>query len=209
VDIPMGDYVPETTVLKYGNEWKPQADKKSTLFHQGVEIPTLWGESYQVNGQPQSASIIYKSNKGFNYPVNITSKTGSEIKFKRNGAVSKKVRGNLAKGLNSEDLHVTTKVFKEATAFRHEIEITNKGKYDDGIPGVRLITAQGFKLETDEHGRFHVPDRWILDSKGSNFLIKVDTDSLPARMQVISENPKVLRLSPNKLNKFNFSVQRQ
>lgn len=209
VDIPMGDYVAESTVLKYGNEWKPQADKNSILFHQGIEIPTLWGASYQVHGKPQSASVIYKSTKGFNYPVNITSKTGSAIKFKRNGAVSKKVRGNLAKGLNSEDLHVTTKVFKEATAFRHEIEIINQGKYDDGIPGVRLITAEGFKLETDEHGRFHVPDRWILDNKGSNFLIKVDTDSLPAGMQVISENPKVLRLTLNKLNKFNFSVQRQ
>lgn len=51
-----------------------------------------------------------------------------------------------------------------------------------------------------------MPDQWVLNKKGKNFLVKLDTDSLPTSMEVVSENPKVLRITPNKLTKFNFSV---
>ena len=62
-------------------------------------------------------------------------------------------------------------------------------------------------IETDAFGRYHVPDQWVTDKKGKNFLVKLDSDSLPTGMKVISENPKVTRITPNALAKFNFSVQ--
>ncbi len=63
-------------------------------------------------------------------------------------------------------------------------------------------------IETDEFGRYHVPDEWVLRKNGKNFIVKVDEDSVPQGMQVISENPRVRRITPNGLNKFNFSVRR-
>ena len=65
------------------------------------------------------------------------------------------------------------------------------------------------QIYTDQYGRYHVPDQWVLNKKGKNFLVKLDTDSLSTSMEVVSENPKVLRITPNKLTKFNFSVHRK
>ncbi|MEL7293626.1 MAG: hypothetical protein AAGJ78_09265 [Pseudomonadota bacterium] len=108
--------------------------------------------------------------------------------------------------MSAENLNVTRHLYKDGDHYLWEIVIENKGIYEDGVPGVRLLTVEGIVIETDEYGRYHVPDQWVLDKKGQNFLIKVDTDSLPTGMKVISENPRVQRISPNKLTKFNFSV---
>lgn len=49
-----------------------------------------------------------------------------------------------------------------------EIIIENIGLYEDGIPGVRLLTVEGIIIETDQYGRYHVPDQWVLDKKKEN-----------------------------------------
>lgn len=49
-----------------------------------------------------------------------------------------------------------------------EIIVENKGLYEDGIPGVRLLTVEGIIIETDQYGRYHVPDQWVLNKKVSS-----------------------------------------
>ncbi len=205
VKIPQGDYVPNSLQLSYHDKTVSVINQAS-LFNKGLSMPDLWGVSLRPHSKPMSAKVSFISSKATPYPVMVSSTTGSSISLAPSGKIEQINSGNLAKGLSAEQLTLERKIVKVKEGFRHELTLTNVGRYDDGIPGVRLITAEGFKIETDEHGRFHVPDRWVLDSKGKNFVIKVDTDSLPDQMKVVSENPKVIRITPNKLNKVNFSV---
>ncbi len=134
----------------------------------------------------------------------ITTQQGTHIEVDHNGQVSESHKGMKAKGITGQDLRVTTrKVGKEL-----EITVTNHGIHEEGIPGVRLATVTGLLIETDGHGRFHVPD---VDGGrrgfGKNFILKVDKATLPKGAEFTTENPRVLRLTGAALNKINFGVK--
>ncbi|MDH3588162.1 MAG: OmpA family protein, partial [Gammaproteobacteria bacterium] len=80
------------------------------------------------------------------------------------------------------------------------------GEY--GIPGVRLATVEGLIIETDAFGRYHIAG---LDGgrhdRGRNFIIKVDTGSLPDGVEFTTENPRVQRITEGLLNRFDFGVR--
>ena len=173
----------------------------------GAEIDKLFGVS-RNRTLPESNKVAFqvstKTDRGFSFSV--VSDGGSRIVFDREGNITTQHVGDRQQGLSAENLDVTRNLYKDGDHYLWEIVIENKGIYEDGIPGVRLLTVEGIVIETDQYGRYHVPDQWVLDKKGKNFLVKVDTDSLPTGMKVISENPRVQRISPNKLTKFNFSI---
>ena len=90
-------------------------------------------------------------------------------------------------------------------------EDKNRDGYQDkdepGLPGVRLATVKGQLITTDSNGRYHVgcadlPDQEI----GSNFILKLDTRTLPTGYRVTTENPKTVRLTAGKLTKLNFGA---
>ncbi|MGD8559622.1 MAG: OmpA family protein, partial [Gammaproteobacteria bacterium] len=87
----------------------------------------------------------------------------------------------------------------------------NKNGYQDdgepGIGGVRLATARGLLVTTDEHGRFHVTCAVVPnEDRGSNFILKLDERSLPSGYRVTTENPRVQRVTRGKMTKFNFGA---
>ncbi len=174
---------------------------------QGYEIDKLFGIS-QNRTLPKSNKVVFqlatKSDKGFSFSV--VTQSGTRFAFDAVGHIRSQYVGDKKQGLSAENLNVTRNLYKDGDHYLWEIVIENKGIYEDGIPGVRLITTEGIVIETDQYGRYHIPDQWVLDKKGQNFLVKLDTDSLPTGMKVVSENPRVQRISPNKLTKFNFSV---
>jgi uncharacterized repeat protein (TIGR01451 family) len=207
--VPRTDYVKGSMQLIVGDSVSPNLVSDDCPLNKGVKIPALWGRSNMPHTHPKKATIRYQTHSSSVLPVSVMSGTGTNTQINPQGQVSRQPEGALKKGLSNENLKVTRNTYKNHNGYLNEIIIENIGLNDDGIPGIRLITPEGFKVETDEFGRFHIPDRWVLDNKGRNFVIKLDTDSLPTAMQVISENPKVLRITPNKLNKFNFSVQKE
>lgn len=78
---------------------------------------------------------------------------------------------------------------------------------EKGLPGVRLATARGLLVTTDDHGRYHItcavtPD----EARGSNFILKVDDRTLPSGYRMTTENPRVLRATRGKMMKFNFGA---
>jgi len=89
-------------------------------------------------------------------------------------------------------------------------DLDRDGYYDDGEPGmagVRLATVKGELIKTDKHGRYHVPCAAIPDADiGSNFILKLDTRTLPSGYRITSENPRVVRLTRGKLTKMNFGA---
>jgi uncharacterized repeat protein (TIGR01451 family) len=90
-------------------------------------------------------------------------------------------------------------------------EDINRNGYQDegepGVPGVRLATVNGQLISTDEYGRYHIACAVIPDARiGSNFLLKVDTRTLPIGWDTTTDNPRSIRLTRGKFGELNFGV---
>lgn len=77
---------------------------------------------------------------------------------------------------------------------------------EDGVPNARLATVDGTIITTDANGLFSVPCAMLPESRGSNFILKLDERSLPAGWRVTTENPRVVRLTPGMMSEMNFGV---
>ena len=89
-------------------------------------------------------------------------------------------------------------------------DVNMNGYQDDGesgLPGVRVVTANGLIVTTDAHGRFHLTCAVVPDpDRGSNFILKLDDRSLPTGYRITTENPRVQRATRGKMIKFNFGA---
>ena len=199
---------PASSDAQIDEQVKAVNDQQPATMLIGISVDTLMGLS-RNRTLPESNRVIVQLNTSTDAPFSfdITTDGGSHIGFSEAGEITSVNTGDKKTGLSSENLNVTRRLYRDGDKFLWEIEIENLGIYEDGIPGVRLLTVEGIVIETDAFGRYHVPDQWVTDKKGKNFLVKLDSDSLPTGMKVISENPKVTRITPNALAKFNFSVQ--
>ncbi|PSV68702.1 DUF11 domain-containing protein [Photobacterium angustum] len=208
-DFPKGDYVANSTTLMRDGKTTVVSDvKQAAPISSAITVKTLMGQSQnRTLKQGNKAVLRFKTTTATPFAFSVTTSNGTHVHFGTDGKITRTLTGDTKQGLSAENLNVTRNLYQAKTGYVWEIVIENVGIYEDGIPGVRLITTEGIKIETDQFGRYHIPDQWVKDNKGKNFLVKVDTDSLPTGMKVISENPKVQRITPHALAKFNFSVQ--
>ncbi len=223
-DIPVGDYIQNSTHVKFDGVTKLLKDtflkgsflKDNNGSKGGESVSPLTGGAVTKSLRgvslnrtlkaPNRVSYLFKTKTRDGFEFKVTTRDGTEIYFDRQQHTQTRYFGDRSKGLAAEKLKVSRHLYHKGDEYIWEIEIENQGIYEDGIPGVRLLTVEGVVIETDQYGRYHVPDQWVLNKKGKQFLVKLDTDSLPTGMKVLSENPLVKRISPNKLSKFNFSV---
>jgi large repetitive protein len=78
---------------------------------------------------------------------------------------------------------------------------------ENGLVGVRVVTARGLISTSDEHGRFHITCAAVPDEDlGSNFILKLDERSLPTGYRLTTENPRVQRATRGKMLRFNFGA---
>jgi uncharacterized repeat protein (TIGR01451 family)/fimbrial isopeptide formation D2 family protein len=78
---------------------------------------------------------------------------------------------------------------------------------ENGLPGVRVVTARGLISTSDDHGRFHITCAAVPDEdRGSNFILKLDDRSLPTGYRLTTENPRALRATRGKMIRFNFGA---
>lgn len=78
---------------------------------------------------------------------------------------------------------------------------------ETGMPGVRLATARGLLITTGPQGRYHIACAAIPNPTiGSNFILKLDPRTLPTGYRMVSENPRVIRLTRGKMSKANFAT---
>jgi hypothetical protein len=84
------------------------------------------------------------------------------------------------------------------------------GYQDQGEPGianVRIATARGLLVTSDQDGRFHVACAAIPNAdRGSNFVMKLDERTLPSGYRVTTENPRDVRVTRGKMVKLNFGA---
>jgi len=90
-------------------------------------------------------------------------------------------------------------------------DLDGDGYQDDGEPGiasVRLANVNGQLITTDEFGRYHITCAAVPDARiGSNYVLKLDTRTLPSGYTVTSENPRAVRLTRGKITKLNFGAK--
>lgn len=78
---------------------------------------------------------------------------------------------------------------------------------EPGLPGVRVVTVAGDLITTDAQGRYHITCPMIANAdRGSNFILKLDTRTLPTGYRVTTDNPETVRLTQGKFVKLNFGA---
>jgi len=85
-------------------------------------------------------------------------------------------------------------------------EVIEDDGTEPGLAGVRLVGVDGTIITTDAFGRYNVPCAMLPLDRGSNFILKLDTRSLPAGYRATTENPLVTRLTPGKMVEMNFGA---
>ena len=104
-------------------------------------------------------------------------------------------------------------VFDCADVLGRVFEDRNRNGVQDGnepgLPGARVATVRGLLVTADEFGRFSIPCVELpARATGQSFILKLDEDSLPRGTLVVTENPRVVRLTPGRIARVDFGVAR-
>jgi len=78
---------------------------------------------------------------------------------------------------------------------------------EDGLPGVRVVTARGLQATTDQYGRYHITCAITPhESRGSNFVLKLDDRTLPSGFRMSTDQLQVKRATRGKALRLNFGA---
>jgi hypothetical protein len=89
-------------------------------------------------------------------------------------------------------------------------DLNRNGVQDEGEPGlagVRVVTPQGLVAKTDQFGRYHITCAIVPDeTRGSNFVLKVDDRSLPSGFRMSTDPIEIKRATSGKALRMNFGA---
>ncbi|HKD79518.1 MAG TPA: SdrD B-like domain-containing protein [Candidatus Angelobacter sp.] len=89
-------------------------------------------------------------------------------------------------------------------------DVNRNGRQDPGekgLPGVRLVTAQGLTAITDQYGRFHITCAIVPNEiRGSNFVLKLDDRTLPSGFRLSTDQLQIKHATAGKALKFDFGA---
>jgi hypothetical protein len=78
---------------------------------------------------------------------------------------------------------------------------------EDGLPRVRVVTPRGLQATTDQYGRYHITCAITPhESRGSNFVLKLDDRTLPSGFRVSTDQMQIKRVTRGKALEFNFGA---
>ena len=84
------------------------------------------------------------------------------------------------------------------------------GRQDDGeegLSGVRVVTPTGLQATTDKYGRYHITCAIVPnDSRGSNFVLKLDDRTLPSGYRMTTDQVQIQRATSGKALQVNFGA---
>jgi uncharacterized repeat protein (TIGR01451 family) len=96
---------------------------------------------------------------------------------------------------------VTGKIFNDKN---------RNGRQDDGeegLSGVRVVTPTGLQATTDKYGRYHITCAIVPnDSRGSNFVLKLDDRTLPSGYRMTTDQVQIQRATSGKALQVNFGA---
>jgi uncharacterized repeat protein (TIGR01451 family) len=96
---------------------------------------------------------------------------------------------------------VTGKVFNDAN--RNGLQDDG----EDGLPGVRVVTARGLQATTDPYGRYHITCAITPhEGRGSNFVLKLDDRTLPSGFRMSTDPVQIKRATRGKALRISFGA---
>lgn len=203
-------YVAGSTTVDAGEGPQSWADASAPLNH-GLELGTLLGRNSVAEGEDAHRIVISQRLREARFADDFTLVTGEGTTLRMDvaGNVAMELSGDAGKGLTAQDIRVRREVTPlDGGEVRVDYIISNAGVDERGIPGVRIGTVEGLLVETDGYGRFHLegitPSHY---ARGSNFIMKVDTATLPKGSTFTTENPRVKRVTPGLMARFDFGVK--
>jgi uncharacterized repeat protein (TIGR01451 family)/fimbrial isopeptide formation D2 family protein len=129
-------------------------------------------------------------------------------------------RAQVIQGLTGQPLSgeatATVRVIPDQTfdctdVFGKVFDDVNRNGFQDpgekGLPGVRVVTAQGLTAKTDQYGRFHITCAIVPnDLRGSNFVLKLDDRTLPSGYRMSTDLMQIKHATAGKALKFDFGA---
>jgi uncharacterized repeat protein (TIGR01451 family)/fimbrial isopeptide formation D2 family protein len=169
-------------------------------------LPGRYGVNDHSGGNRATVALSLPEN-GRVSRVEVSSKEGSRLVLSGKGTEE---LHSSAVGRGTNGQHLVIRMENAARRGGRDVRVTvvNNGFEEAGLPGVRLATVEGLLVETDAFGRFHLAgiDGGFME-RGRNFIMKLDPATLPPGSEIISENPRVLRLTQGLMNQFDFAVR--
>jgi uncharacterized repeat protein (TIGR01451 family) len=106
---------------------------------------------------------------------------------------------------------IPDQTFDCTDVFGKVFDDVNRNGFQDagekGLPGVRLVTAQGLAATTDQYGRFHITCAIVPNEiHGSNFVLKLDDRTLPSGFRMSTDLMQIKHATAGKALKFDFGA---
>src|SRR6478735_3450498 len=125
------------------------------------------------------------------------------------------IQGSTGEPLSGEAT-ATVRVVPDPTfdctdVFGKVFDDVNRNGFQDpgekGLPGVRVVTAQGLTAKTDQYGRFHITCAIVPNEiHGSNFVLKLDDRTLPSGFRMSTDLMQIKHATAGKALKFDFGA---
>jgi len=135
-----------------------------------------------------------------------------EGEFTNRAQVLQGVTGQPMSGVATATVRVVAdQTFDCTDVFGKVFDDVNRNGYQDsgekGLPGVRVLTAQGLAAKTDEYGRFHITCALTPNEiRGSNFELKLDDRALPSGYRLSTDQVQIKHATAGKALKFDFGA---
>ena len=204
-----GAYVAGSTTVDRGDGPQAEPDASAPLLH-GIAVGRIDGR--QSVADPASAHEVVIRQRlrelDFTDDFVLTSEQGATVRMAADGSTTVEARGDAAKGLTAAAPTVERQVAQAGDGYQVDYVVRNEGIDERGIPGVRIASVEGLLIETDQYGRYHLVGIDAGQSaRGRNFILKVDTATLPKGAELTTENPKVRRITGGVPTRFDFGVR--
>ncbi|AKC86671.1 hypothetical protein WQ53_07755 [Pseudoxanthomonas suwonensis] len=204
-----GAYIAGSTTIDRGAGAQSVPDASAPLLR-GLELGRIEGRQSPADPAAAHEVVIRQRLRepDFTGDFVLTSAQGATVRMAADGSTTLETRGDAAKGLTAAAPTVRRQVAQSADGYQVDYVVRNEGIDERGIPGVRIASVEGLLIETDQYGRYHLVG---IDAgraaRGRNFVLKVDTATLPPGSELTTENPKVRRITGGVPTRFDFGVR--
>jgi len=201
-------YVAGSTTIDRGEGPQPEPDASAPLLH-GIKLDRVEGRQ-SIADTAQAHQVVIRQrldNLAFTDDFVLTNAQGATVRMAADGSTTVETSGDAAKGLTAAAPSVQREVAQTGDGYQVDYVVRNEGIDERGIPGVRIGSVEGLLVETDQYGRYHLIGIDAgTSARGRNFILKVDTATLPPGSTLTTENPKLRRVTGGVPTRFDFGV---
>ncbi|MET0288886.1 MAG: Ig-like domain-containing protein [Pseudoxanthomonas sp.] len=201
-------YIAGSTEIDRGDGFRPESDASAPLLH-GLALGELGGRASQADPVERHRIVIRQRLRALQFTDGfaLRNRQGAGVLMAADGATREQRSGDAARGLTAAQPQVQRRVSQGEGGYIVDYIIDNAGIDERGIPGVRIAAVEGLLMETDQFGRYHLTG---MDggeqTRGRNFILKVDPTTLPADSRFTTDNPVLRRITPGVPVRFDFGV---